>query len=96
MEKEKIVEEILKTINEIQQASKGDRELNTAMLNHFQLLVVSLASLVEVLFERDPELQKSYQLKYQGKFQALAAQGNPVALDVLADIVQKFGGGKPN
>jgi len=96
VKKEDSIEEILKITSGMQEASKTDRELNKAISDYYQLLVLSLASLVEVLFERDPELQKSYDLKYRGKVQAQAAQGNPAALDLLADIVRKFGGGKTN
>ncbi len=59
-------------------------------------LFVSLASLLEAVAERDPGLARLYQVKLQQKLLQQVAQGSRESFELIAEILEQTGKGKPN
>ena len=71
-------------------------EEQTKIIKQQYRLFVSLASLLEAAAERDPELPRLYQTKLQQKLLQQVAQGGSESFELIAEILEQLGKGKPN
>lgn len=86
MEKEDIVKELQVLLKDI---SKEQNEI----VKQIQSLNLCLLSLLESLFERDPELNRLYQVKFQTKLAILSsmAEGKIESSDVFLSQLSSLG-----
>ena len=71
-------------------------EEQTKIVKQQYRLFISLASLLEAAAERVPGLARLYQAKLQQKLLQQVAQGSRESSELIAEILEQTGKGKPN